>query len=171
MKIDALMQRRLLDERQHQCKEAPSRSRFGYRSVSTPRPNPGDSRNEPRRKRPVRGFVVVKRQPDLANVARALHASSRLTSRLHCGQQQPDQDPDDRDHDQQFHQRERATTKTQRHKNLQANKEVHASVRFENRNAANICLAREQGLPLHLAGLAKLRISLSKDRRGVGFVK
>jgi hypothetical protein len=49
---------------------------------------------------------VVQRQPELLEVVGALGACRGPANLLHGGQQQPDQDRDDRDHDQQFDQRE-----------------------------------------------------------------
>ena len=62
--------------------------------------------DEPIGKRVARRVVVVHRQADLLEVVDALHAPGRLPRRLHGGQEQRDQDRDDRDHDQQFDQRE-----------------------------------------------------------------
>ena len=52
--------------------------------------------------------VVVQRQADLLQVVDALGAAGGLAGRLHGGQQQADQDPDDRDDHQQLDQRESA---------------------------------------------------------------
>lgn len=63
-------------------------------------------KTHPGRKSPDRTFVVVHREPDLLAVIGTLHAPSGFASSLHSRQQQPDQDPDDRDDHQQFHQGE-----------------------------------------------------------------
>ena len=46
------------------------------------------------------------RNPQLANVARTFDATSRTPGRLNRRQQQPNHDRDNRDHNQQFNQRE-----------------------------------------------------------------
>jgi hypothetical protein len=45
-------------------------------------------------------------QNDLLHVIAALHASSRCTCRLHCWQQQANQNPNDCDNNQELDQRE-----------------------------------------------------------------
>jgi len=49
-------------------------------------------------------------QTQLLEVVAALEASRRFASRLDGGQQQRDQDADDRNDDQEFHQRKAATS-------------------------------------------------------------
>jgi hypothetical protein len=49
--------------------------------------------------------VVVLRDADLTKVVQALSSAGRFTSRLHCWQEQAYQDANDRDHDQEFHER------------------------------------------------------------------
>jgi hypothetical protein len=49
------------------------------------------------------------RQRQLPGVVEALRSSGRLSGRLDGGQQESAQRGDDRDHDQQFHQRKSAT--------------------------------------------------------------
>jgi hypothetical protein len=51
----------------------------------------------------------VRRQTNLMQVILALHRSRRFARRLNCRQQQPDEDPDDRDYDKKLHQRKTAT--------------------------------------------------------------
>jgi hypothetical protein len=51
-------------------------------------------------------MVIVQRQPDLLQVVAALRAPRRFPRLLHRRQQQGDEDGDDRDHHQQFDQRE-----------------------------------------------------------------
>jgi hypothetical protein len=46
------------------------------------------------------------RQPDLLEVVAALHPPPRLAGRLHGGQEEADEHRDDRDHDEQFDERE-----------------------------------------------------------------
>ena len=48
------------------------------------------------------------RDADLLEVVGALHPPGGFPRGLHGRQQQRDQDPDDRDHDQQFHERKAA---------------------------------------------------------------
>ena len=60
------------------------------------------------RKTPELVVIGVQGQPNLLEVVFALDAPGCLTRRLHCGEQQPDEDRDDRDHDQEFDQRETA---------------------------------------------------------------
>src|SRR5207244_6655372 len=48
-------------------------------------------------------------QRDLFDVVDALGSSSGLAGRLDCGEQESDEDRDDRDHHQQFNERESAT--------------------------------------------------------------
>jgi hypothetical protein len=48
---------------------------------------------------------VVKGQANLFQVIGALHAPRRFPSRLHCWQQESDQDANDRNHHQQLNQR------------------------------------------------------------------
>jgi hypothetical protein len=59
----------------------------------------------------MRVLVVMEREANLPKMAFALVPSSRFARRLHCGQQQRDQDADDRDHDQQLNQRETMTAR------------------------------------------------------------
>ena len=51
--------------------------------------------------------MVQAPQSHLLDVVRALQPPCRLPSRLHGRHQQADQNPDDRDHHQEFHERER----------------------------------------------------------------
>ncbi len=51
--------------------------------------------------------VVVKRQPQLLQMILALCPASRFTSLLNGREQEGDEDRDDRDHHQQFNERER----------------------------------------------------------------
>jgi hypothetical protein len=53
--------------------------------------------------------VVLDRQPLLLEIVRTLHSSCRLAGRLHSRQQQSNQNPYDRYHDQELHQRETLT--------------------------------------------------------------
>jgi hypothetical protein len=46
-------------------------------------------------------------QTDLLHLIRALDPTRRLPRRLHGGQEQPDQDSNDRNHDEQLDQRKR----------------------------------------------------------------
>jgi hypothetical protein len=48
----------------------------------------------------------MKREAKVLQIVRTLGASCRFASGLNCRQQQRDEDPDDRDHHQQLHQRE-----------------------------------------------------------------
>ena len=57
----------------------------------------------------------MKSQPNLLEIVFTLASPSRFASLLHGGQQQRNQNRDDRDHDQQFDQRETPTGRT-RHK-------------------------------------------------------
>jgi hypothetical protein len=50
--------------------------------------------------------VVVAGEGELFEVVLALHAVGRLAHLLHGGQQQPDEDGNNGDHDQQFDERE-----------------------------------------------------------------
>jgi hypothetical protein len=56
----------------------------------------------------------VQAEADLLQVVRTLHPPGRLTRRLDGGQQQGDQDGDDRDHHQEFDERE-STPRTYPH--------------------------------------------------------
>jgi hypothetical protein len=49
------------------------------------------------------------READLLELVGARHAPPRRPGRLNRRQQEPDQDPDDRDHDQEFNESEAAT--------------------------------------------------------------
>jgi hypothetical protein len=49
--------------------------------------------------------VIVQRQSNLSHIVATCHTASRFTGRLHGRQKQPDQYPDNRDHDQQLDQR------------------------------------------------------------------
>ncbi len=55
-------------------------------------------------------MIAVHRQPDLFQIIGALRPPRRLACRLDRGQQQRNQDRDDRDHDQEFDEREPRTT-------------------------------------------------------------
>ena len=57
----------------------------------------------------VRIDVIHRRKSKLLEVVRALHATSRFTSRLNGGKQKTDQDTDDRDDDEQLDEREART--------------------------------------------------------------
>ncbi len=57
-------------------------------------------------KKAVGVFVVQPGQPHLLEVVAALGSPRGLACRLHRRQQQRDEDPDDRDHDEQFDERE-----------------------------------------------------------------
>jgi hypothetical protein len=61
----------------------------------------------PHRENVERIVVIVHRQPELLQVVLALRPARGLAGLLHGGKQQRDQDRDDRDHDEQFDQRER----------------------------------------------------------------
>ena len=50
----------------------------------------------------VRSMVIVRRNANLLKVVHALSAASRLAGRLHCREQQRDQDSDDGDNHQEF---------------------------------------------------------------------
>jgi hypothetical protein len=56
------------------------------------------------RKRLCAAFVVVQGQGELLQMIDALAPPGGFSGGLHRGQQQRDQNPDNRDHDQQFHQ-------------------------------------------------------------------
>jgi hypothetical protein len=49
-----------------------------------------------------RVMVAMNGKPNLLQIIPALHLPSSLANRLDCWQQQPDQDCDDRNHNQQF---------------------------------------------------------------------
>jgi hypothetical protein len=49
-----------------------------------------------------RALVIQQREPHLLQLVHTLRAPGRFTGRLHRGEQQRHQDPDDRDDDQQF---------------------------------------------------------------------
>ena len=53
--------------------------------------------------------IIMQRQTDLLEIVDALRTTRRLSGRLHGWQQQRDQNGDDRDHHQEFNQRETAT--------------------------------------------------------------
>jgi hypothetical protein len=61
-----------------------------------------------RGKSPVRRFIVVHGECKLANVVAALHSTSRLASRLYRGQQQPNKNANDGNHDKEFNESEGA---------------------------------------------------------------
>ena len=54
--------------------------------------------------------MVVAGQANLLEIVLALHSRGRFADLLNGGQQEADQDRDDRDHHQQFDERERKTT-------------------------------------------------------------
>jgi hypothetical protein len=58
----------------------------------------------------------VHRQADLLEVIAALGAAGRFAGRLHGRQEQSHEHADDRDHHQQFHQRESSAPKIGRHR-------------------------------------------------------
>ena len=59
------------------------------------------------RGKPASGIDEVEHaQPKLLDPVLAVAAAGRLAGRLHRGQQQADECPDDRDHHEQFHERE-----------------------------------------------------------------
>jgi hypothetical protein len=61
---------------------------------------------------------ILEAQLDLPNVIRARHAPRGFPSCLHSGQQQPDQDSNNSNHDQQFHQGERSAGFSDLHKTI-----------------------------------------------------
>jgi hypothetical protein len=62
--------------------------------------------------------VVVKAQRELLQMVGTLAPPGSFPGGLHRGQQQRDQNPDDCNHDQQFHQRETSFTAEQSHDSL-----------------------------------------------------
>ena len=54
--------------------------------------------------------VIERGDPELAHIARTGHAPSRFSRRLNRRKEEPDQDSDNRDHDEQFDQRKTAKT-------------------------------------------------------------
>ena len=68
----------------------------------------GSQIDDPWRKRFEVVLKVVDRQADLPHLVAALHAAGGLPRRLYCGQQQRNQHADDRNHHQQFDERETA---------------------------------------------------------------
>src|SRR6202022_1004982 len=61
-----------------------------------------------------RGVIIVEGKPDLLQVVLTFDASGGLANLLNSGQQQPDEDGDDGDHDQQFNQCEGGAPSRQR---------------------------------------------------------
>ena len=51
-------------------------------------------------------MVVVQGEADLLEIVGAVLASRSLASTLHCGEQQADEHANNRDHDEEFDQRE-----------------------------------------------------------------
>ena len=98
------MDRLLLDVRKNIVDPAagllPARATVG---IANPCPSPAAGRQAL-----VDRVVVVGTQAELFQVINALTAPCRLPRRLHGRQQQCDQYANDGDHDQKFHQRERA---------------------------------------------------------------
>jgi hypothetical protein len=66
--------------------------------------NPG--RRTPGGKHTLSRHVILDRQTDLFQVIHALSAARSLPRGLHRRQEQRNQDPNDGDHDEQFHERE-----------------------------------------------------------------
>jgi hypothetical protein len=58
--------------------------------------------------------VIVHAQAPLLEIIFALRTAGSFSGRLHGGQKQPDERGDDRDHHQEFDQREGKTTRTDR---------------------------------------------------------
>jgi hypothetical protein len=65
-------------------------------------------------KRPQGAHMVLERQPHLLQVVRALRTAGRFAGRLDGWQQQGDEDADNRDDDQEFDERERASASSGR---------------------------------------------------------
>ena len=89
----------LFDVREDQCPPPPTRVDMSPVLVA--------ALLDGRRVVPVHRRVVVHSDDLLLEVVGALHAGGGFADLLHGGEQQPDQDRDDRDHDQQLDQRER----------------------------------------------------------------
>ena len=65
-------------------------------------------------KKPVGSLVPQTRKRDLAEVAQAASAAAGLAGTLHGRQQQAEQETDDRDHDEQLHERDAAAVRPER---------------------------------------------------------
>ena len=74
----------------------------------------------PHREHVLRGVVIVHSHADLLEVVQALRAAGRLARRLHCGQQERDQDRDDSDHHQELDQGETVTLSSIWHASLRS---------------------------------------------------
>jgi hypothetical protein len=68
-------------------------------------------------------------QPDLFQVVRATHAGRGFTDFLNGGQQKTDEHSDDRNHHQQFDERERFTQSSKHGNDLQRHKKESTSLR------------------------------------------
>ncbi len=60
----------------------------------------------------------VRRQGNLMQIVLALHAPSSFASGLNCGQEQPNQNANNSNHDQEFDQRESISIGAEFHKHL-----------------------------------------------------
>jgi hypothetical protein len=70
----------------------------------------------------MRTFKIVYSQANLLQIVGALHSTSSLACGLHRRQQKPDENADDRDHDQQLNQGKTVTNFSFGHHNPQKSK-------------------------------------------------
>src|SRR5262249_11601821 len=90
--VDRMVESLLLDRRKDPYVQAPTAGPERRRPISG---------EDHRRWQPVfLTFVLVQRQSHLLQVVRALYSARGLTSGLHGGEKQPDQDSDDREDNQ-----------------------------------------------------------------------